>query len=42
MSCFAVGGDADPGQRTGRGEIPDARWKEAADAALKLKEVAAN
>jgi cytochrome c556 len=38
---FSVGGDADPANGPDAAKIPDARWKEAADAALQLKEVAA-
>lgn len=38
---FSVGGDADPANGPDASKVPDARWKEASDAALKLKEVAA-
>jgi cytochrome c556 len=37
---FSVGGDADPANGPDA-KLPDARWKQASDAALKLKEVAA-
>jgi cytochrome c556 len=38
---FSVGGDADPANGPDAAKLPDARWKEARDAALKLKDVAA-
>jgi cytochrome c556 len=39
-TLFSVGGDADPANGPDAAKVADARWKEAADAALKLKEVA--
>jgi cytochrome c556 len=39
-ALFSVAGDADPANGPDAAKVPDARWKEAADAALKLKEVA--
>ena len=39
-ALFSVGGDVDPANGPDAAKVPDARWKEAADAALKLKEVA--
>lgn len=40
-TLFSVGGDADPANGPDAAKVPDARWKEAADAALQLKDVAA-
>ena len=39
-ALFSVGGDVDPANGPDAAKVPDARWKDAADAALKLREVA--
>ena len=40
-TLFAVGGDADPANGPDAAKLPEARWKEAADAARELEKVAA-
>jgi cytochrome c556 len=40
-TLFSVGGEADPANGPDALKVPDARWKEASDAALKLTKVAA-
>jgi hypothetical protein len=41
-TVFGVGGEVDPENGPDAAKVPDARWKEGADAARKLKVVATN